>query len=164
MKKTLLVISCLLLLFTSCKKNKDAAPENTISANINGVDESFNTNAYAQLGNGVKSNSSLSIYGADGSAAGSNILTITLALNQTISTESYTSGSSSTGNVAVQYSIGSFSLANPNIYKTDVSSNGTTVVITKLTSSNIQGTFSGKIFKGSDSKTVVNGKFNLPIK
>jgi hypothetical protein len=164
MKNILIIVGCILLLFTACKKSTNTAPANTISANIDGVDESFNTNVFAQLGTGAKFNSSLNIYGASGSNAGAHVLTITMAVNQTIATGSYTSGSNSIGFVSILYSNGPFSIANPNTYSTDVNGSPSTVVITSLTSTNVQGTFSGILIYGSTRKTITNGKFNLSIK
>ena len=164
MKKALIFVSCILLVFTSCKKNSDVAPSNTISANINGVEESFNTNTVAQLSSLIKLNDGLSIYGTNGSATGADILTISLSLNQTLTKGSYTSGSNTVGLVSILYQSGPFSIANLNYYATDDSANQTTVIITTLTGTNIQGTFSGILVNGNATKTVTNGKFNLTLK
>jgi hypothetical protein len=163
MKKNLIFVSCILLVFISCKKDQGIAPVNTISASIDGVDESFNTNPFAQLGEGITLNSSLSIFGTNGSTKGADVLSITMITGQAIVKGSYTSGNNSVGLVSIQYSDGPFSAANFNSYATDPNGNATTVVITSLTSTNVQGTFSGRLVYGSASKTVTNGKFNLTL-
>jgi len=168
MKKPLFITICLLLAFTSCKKNSSDAPANTISATIDGVVESFNTGGGAQLGTAVQLNSNLVITGANGVAAGSDVMSITISSNTSIAEGVYTnSGANNAGFTSILYSKGPFSLTNPNIYATDV--NGThltTVTITSLSSTNIKGTFSGQLLLngGSTVKAVTNGKFNLSIK
>ncbi|MEO6631226.1 MAG: hypothetical protein ABIN13_05870 [Mucilaginibacter sp.] len=164
MKIPVIFICCIFLFFTGCKKDNNVAPENTISASIDGVDESFNTNAVAQLGTTVKLNSNLAIYGTNGSAADDDVISITLAVNQTIAPGSFVSGSNEVGLVSILYKHGPVSLINPNTYATDINGSPSTVVITKLTNTNVQGTFSGKLIYRNASKVVTNGKFNLTIK
>ena len=164
MKKYLFIAACIFQVLTSCKKATDIAASNTISATIDGVDESFSTSPSAQLSTGVTLNSNLGIYGTNGSATGADALSITLQTNKTIATGTYTSGSSSIGAVQILYSHGTFSLVSPNTYTTDPTGTATTVTISTLTNTNVQGTFSGKLFQGGSSKTVTNGKFNLTLK
>ncbi len=164
MKRVLVFVSCILLFCTSCKKDSNVAPPNTISATIDGVDESFDTNTFAGIGNGASTlSSNLLIYGSNGSATNADLIKITLNLNQTIVKGSYTSGSDAVGFVSILYQHGPYSIVNPYDYTTDPAGNQTTVVITSITDTNIQGTFSGKLVSGSAIKTVTNGKFNLPI-
>ena len=164
MKKALILFSCILFVFASCKKNNNITPSNTISADIDGVNETFNSNTYAQLGNGVTQKSSLSIFGANGANTDADQMSITMVTNNTIITSSYVSGSDNIGLVSIEYNKGPFSLTNSNTYATDVNGSPSTVVITSLTSTNVQGTFSGRLVDGSATKTVTNGKFNLPLK
>lgn len=168
MKKSLLFAIYILIVLASCKKNSSDAPANTISATIDGVTESFNTNAVAQIGTGVRLNSNLSITGTNGSATGSDGMSITINSNNTIAKGNYTnSGNNNSGFTSILYSKGPFSFINPIIYVTDV--NGTypsTVTITSISSTNIQGTFSGNlVFRdGKTIKSVTDGKFNVNIK
>jgi hypothetical protein len=165
MKKILLFTICIALAFSSCKKSSSDVPANTISATIDGVDESFNTNPIAELGTAIRLNSNLLISGGNGSGTGSDSMAITIESNNTIVKGSYTNAGSDF--ISVLYNNGPFSLANPTYYTTDVTGvYPTTVVITSMSSTNIQGTFSGKLLfnKGTTVKTVTNGKFNLTIK
>lgn len=161
MKRIIVIATCILLVFSGCKKNSNVAPANTISADIDGVTENFNTRAIATLSTGPTSNSGFTILGTNGATSDSDFLSITVAINQTITTGSYTSDTSF---VSILYKFGPSSIDNLNDYHTDLAGSPSTVVITKLTSTNIQGTFSGKLVYGSASKTVTNGKFNLTLK
>ena len=89
MKTPLLIIICILLAFSSCKKSSDV-PVNTISATIDGVDESFNTNPNAQLGTAIALNSVLNIAGNSASGTGADNIGITIESNSTIVKGSYT--------------------------------------------------------------------------
>jgi hypothetical protein len=165
MKKILLFTICVTLAFSSCKKSSSDIPANTISATIDGVDESFNSNPIAELGTAIRLNSNLLISGSNGSGTGSDSMAITIESNNTIVKGNYINTGSDF--ISVLYNKGPFSLSNPNTYSTDI--NGTyptTVTITSMSSTNIQGTFSGKLlFKdGTTVKNVTNGKFNLTIK
>jgi hypothetical protein len=91
-------------------------------------------------------------------------MSINLSINQSVTKGSYTSGNDAVGLVSITYNSGPFSLANLHAYSTDVSSNQTTVIITALSGSNVQGTFSGKLTGQGLTKTVTNGKFNLALK
>jgi hypothetical protein len=167
MKKTLLLVFFIAISFTSCKKSSQVAPANTLSATFDGTNESFNTNLFGQNGSGVTLNSSLSILGANGSASGSDVLSITLTTNNTITTGTYTNApNSNDGFVSILYTVGPFSLTNPDEYTSDVNGNYlTTVKITSISSTNIQGTFTAQLLY-SDGKTVKNvtdGKFNVKL-
>jgi len=163
MKSFLTFFSCILLLCTACKKNNDTTPTNTISAQIDGVTESFNTNPTAGLGTSVALNSSLIFFGGNGAGANDDIINVKINASQTITTSSYTSGSDAVGYVSISYKHGPSSILNPNTYVSDPTSQQNTVVIKKLTSTNIQGAFSGKLFYKGASKTVTNGKFNINL-
>jgi len=167
MKKTLLLALFIIVSISACKKSASVAPANTLSATFNGVTESFNTNLFGQNGSGVTLNSSLSILGANGSASGSDVLSITLTTNNTITTGTYTNApNSNDGFVSIVYNVGPFSLVNPNTYTSDVNGNYlTTVKITSINSTNIQGTFTAQLLytDGKTVKTVTDGKFNVKL-
>jgi hypothetical protein len=168
MKKLLLFTICVTLTFSSCKKSSSDIPANTISATVDGVDESFNTNPIAELGTAISLNSNLIISGSNGSGTGSDSMGITIESNNTIIKGSYTNASANNSSyVSVLYNKGPFSPSNPTVYSTDVNGDyPTTVTITSMSSTNIQGTFSGKLLlsDGTTIKNVTNGKFNLTIK
>src|ERR1700724_3058577 len=107
MNKILLFTAFIFLFLVSCKKSSSVAPVNTLSATINGVDESFNTNVFAQNGTGVILNSDLSVSGSNGSANGSDMLSITLNTNSTITTGTYSNApNSNVGFVSIVYDKG----------------------------------------------------------
>ena len=166
MKKPLLIAICILLAFTSCKKSSDV-PANTISATVDGVDESFNTNTNAQLGTAIALNSVLNIAGSSASGTGADIIGMTIESNGTIVKGSYSNSAVNNSTfTSMLYTKGPFLLSDPNIYSSGVNGNyPTTITITSMINTNIQGTFSGKLlFKdGTTVKSVTNGKFNLDI-
>lgn len=164
MKKTLLIAVCLLVLL-ACKKNS-VAPKNTISATIDGVTETFNTNVAAQLGTSIQLNSHLIISGTNGSAAGSDGIGIEINSNGTIVKGNYVNNGAA-GYMGITYSKGPFSLSNPTVYSTDVNSvYPSNITITSISNTNVQGTFTGKLLftDGKTVKTVTDGKFNIDIK
>jgi hypothetical protein len=167
MKKYLLFAICLILALSSCKKGSNI-PANTISATVDGVNESFNTGPVALLGSSVQLNSSLSISGSNGSGTNSDRIAITIESNSTITKGTYTNGgTNNSGLTSIVYNKAPFSLTNPNIYTTDVNGNyPTTVTITSISSTSIQGTFSGTLLfsNGTTTKTITDGKFNLSLK
>ena len=167
MKKILLIIVFLFAFLASCKKSSLVAPVNTFSATIDGVDESFNTNIFAQNGTSTVLNSDLEVLGANGAASSADVLTINLDTNNTLTTGTYTNAPNNGGNlVSIVYTKGQFSLANPNTYKSDI--NGTyltTVKITSINASNVQGTFTAQLVytDGKTLKSITNGKFNVNL-
>jgi hypothetical protein len=167
MKKTLLFTVFVIVSLASCKKSSSVAPANTLSASFNGTPESFNTNLFGQNGSGVTLNSSLSILGTNGSASGADLLTITLTTNNTITTGTYTNApNSNDGFVSILYQVGPLNLLNPDQYTSDVNGNYlTTVKITSISSTNIQGTFNAQLVysDGKTIKTVTNGVFNVHL-
>jgi len=168
MKKTLLFVIAILSFCVSCKKNSSDpsnTPVNTITATVDGVTESFNTTVYARIGTGIRINSALIISGSNGAASGADLISLTLDTNNTIANGDYTNNGSN-GVTSIVYSKGVFTLANPNYYATDV--NGiypSTIKITSVSNTNVQGTFSGKLVfpDGKTTKSVTDGKFNVNI-
>jgi hypothetical protein len=165
MKKALLFIGFISVGITSCKKDIAGAPVNTITATVNGVEESFNTAAYAELTTGAAKNSNLAVYGTNGSGTAAEVMSITLVDNETLFASSYTSGSSSVSSAAILYAAGvSATGVLNNSYITTDSSSPSTITITSLTGATVQGTFSGVLVDGGATKTVTNGQFNLALK
>jgi hypothetical protein len=167
MKKTLIFISCILLGVASCKKDSADPPSHTITATINGVEENFNTGAYAQLTTGVATNSNLAIFGTNGSGTSADVMSLTLMGDQTLYTATYSSGNSGVASASILYSNGvATSGVLSNGYATPASGNPSTITITSLTSTSVQGTFSGVLvlLDGSTTKAVTNGQFSLALK
>lgn len=165
MKKTLLIAVCILVSLASCKKSS-VAPKNTITATIDGVTETFNVNAFAQLGTSIDLNSHLLVNGSNSSATGSDGMTIDINANTTIAKGTYINNGAA-GFMAITYSKGPLSLSSPNIYATDLNSvYPSNITITSVSNTNVQGTFSGQLLftDGKTVKTVTEGKFNVDIK
>jgi hypothetical protein len=168
MKKTLICVIAILSFCASCKKSSSDpsnTPANTITATVDGVSENFNTSVYAKIGTGIRINSALIISGSNSSASGSDLISLTLNTNNTIDKGDYTNNGSN-GVTSIVYSKGVSTLANPNFYATDV--NGvylSTITITSISNTNVQGTFSGKLVfpDGKTTKMVTDGKFNVNV-
>jgi hypothetical protein len=164
MKKALIFITCVLLGFTSCQKSENIVPTNTITATIDGVNESFNIKPTAYLTNSLKVNADLAIFGTNSTVTNADYVSITLTLNQTVTPGTYMSGNSTAG-VQILYNQGSTNPLNLDYYDTPLTGSQSTIVITALSNTAVQGTFSGILTNASDgtTKTVTNGKFSLAL-
>lgn len=147
------------LLFSGCKKDESAASgastlqpgKSQISCTVTGAASSaFNSNI--MLSTVLKSTDLMNISGSAVTGTTAEIVMMILPAN--ITTGTYTSASNNSGDFAFSYSNGSVGWA------ADVSP-VFTVVVTKSTSTEIEGTFSG-VLKNDDlgnQVTVKDGKF-----
>lgn len=150
---------CLLLVLSSCKKHSSSANvAGTITVTINGAAQTFNVGAVAHVDH-TGDFYSVSMIGVQStSVANSMIMEITSS--SPIIAGTYTAANS-------QADI-SYTLASGSIYQYDGSEGtGATIVIKSISSTNVQGTFSGtlKIITGNGAatQTLTNGTFNLNI-
>src|SRR5579864_1383446 len=121
MKKPLLITICIFLAFASCKKNASEVPVGTISATIDGVDESFNTNTDAEIGTAIELNSNLTISGSSGTGSTADGMAISIGSNNTLVKGTYTNaGTANSGFTSLLYYKGPFDLSDPNAYTSDV--------------------------------------------
>jgi hypothetical protein len=172
LKFFLLPAACLILLFSSCKKQSNNAPKNTITANIDGTDVSFNTNTYVHIDANEPGQYPyyLTIDGETDNSTSRASITIGV-----VSKNSITSGtflSSDTDPAAVSFSqliydraVPGSQLAHPYITNNNLQ-NSTTVSISTLSATRVQGAFSGVLIYslgGLPGKTITNGKFDLAI-
>jgi hypothetical protein len=165
MKKTLSLLIYSLLLLSSCKKSTPIVADNSISASVDGVDDSFNINATASQTsyNGVGNAISIS-----GTNAASEYISIAVASTGTISNGTYPINTASQGfqnGTTVIYNEGYTTLfSNLNAAPPN------TITITYISSTVVQGTFNttvtGRSLLGGSviNKIFSNGKFNLNIK
>ena len=168
MRKYLFCSVCIILTLTSCSK-KGSSPvvnSNTISATIDGVDESFNTIAVAK-NISVSQGYSLFFAGTNGTSSTADAFSITVDGLQPITTGTFDLSGGASGN----YFPGmAYTQPGSIIYEQDLSgANPTIVTITTLTATNVQGSFSGKLvlYSGSGvpaTKTITNGKFNVSFR
>ena len=162
MNRNLLVFTLFLttaLLFSGCKKDETKDPgaaslspgKSQISCTISGAaSSSFNSNI--QLSTVLKSTDLMNISGSAISGTTAEIVMMILPAN--ITTGTYTSASNNSGDFAFSYSNGSVGWA------ADVSP-VFTVVVTKATATEIEGTFSGILNNDDQGNqvTVKDGKF-----
>jgi hypothetical protein len=150
-----------LLLLGGCKKSASAGA--AITTTINGVAETFNTSAFAEISNNAWA-STLIIGGYQNNTAQPDILSIQVSGQGYITTGTYTFSKANFNNP--QPSI--LYYQNRNAYTQDTSS-ANTITITALTSTNVQGTFSGALLLDSGSaspvkKIAISGSFNVPVR
>ncbi len=155
------------ILFASCKKssNSSTTASGTITATVDGTPMTFNNVLIAKdtayLGAYL-----LTFSGATSLTSSPTELSITVDGVDTVTTGTYTIGpSGSTANLPAI----SFSQGTTLVYGTDASgADSTAVVITALTKTNVQGTFSGTLSltvgTGAATKVITDGKFNVNFK
>jgi hypothetical protein len=119
------------------------------SCKINGVYTDFSSSPSASTQNG------LNLSGID-SADGSSLTIVLRLLSGSVHTGTY---SSSSGSIVS----GAYTDASMANWIGGVGSGSLTLVVTSLTSTNVQGTFSGTLIDGGQTKTITNGVFNLPL-
>jgi len=156
-----------LVLLASCKKSSSSSSSGggTITATVDGTQMTFN-NILVAKDTSYMGAYALSFAGASSLTANTPELSLTVDGTSPITTGTYTLNATSptTDLPGLAYAVGS-SL----VYGSDISgTNSTTVVITSLSKTNVQGTFSGmltlQLGTGATTKTVTNGKFNVNFK
>jgi hypothetical protein len=166
-----------MLSFASCKKDSTkTSSSNTITATVGGSNINFSTTAIAQLASdsGVYV---LAIQGVSGTGSSAQSIIVGLLAEGPIVKGTYTLNSSTDPNATVLPAITyarSLSGNDADVFETDVDINipnstistTTTVTITSISSTNVQGTFSGVLVNDADgttTETVTNGKFNVDM-
>jgi len=173
MKKLLLLSGIAgFALFFSCKKSSPAGPSGSITAMVNGVQTSFNHVTYAKDSTNPNPNALLNAYALAISAStgnassGSPVFGITITGPYAITKGTYYLDSVTVGvktdPIYLSYIIGSGSTEyESNSY----GANNCAVTITSISSTNVQGTFSGVLYllngNGPLIDTFTNGKFNV---
>lgn len=169
-----------MLAFASCKKDSaKTTGKNTITATVGGSNINFSTTAIAQLA----SDSGLYVLGVQGvSGTGSSAQSVIVELlsNKPIVKGTYTLNSSTDPNTitvipAIAYAK-SLSGNDADIFESELdldlensvlTTNTTaTVTISSISSTNVQGTFSGVLINDADGTTtenITNGKFNVDL-
>ena len=172
MKKLLLFSACIMLAFASCKKNdptKSTTAVGTISATIGGVNETFTTSVIAESADTPAYN--IAISGFRGTDVNREGIQIGISSYKPITTGTYTISSALSNDVVYTPFVGYYkntSVSSVATFGTDFSAvNITTITITSLSSTNVQGTFSGVLINedgtSTDTQTITNGKFDVNI-
>jgi outer membrane murein-binding lipoprotein Lpp len=174
MKIFLLFSALIAIVFASCVSKAKVDPikpafADTISATVDGVNESFNSLDTTRY----NSANSLYLSGANADNADKMIL-ILGSTGSSIDTGTYVSTYPAAKGLEILYGVGPGYTENNLFYTYDIiggASFDATLKVTSVTSSNIKGTFSGKVVLESSvltanpvTKTITNGKFNLAIK
>jgi len=161
MKKLILLLPlCLLFVLSSCSKKSTPAPSvtGTITVTIDGSTQTFNVDASAHVQN-ISGLNVFNIFGAQ-STGSTNSIAISI-VNSSLTAGTYTG-------VDSQAQI-SYALASGTVYQyaDDDAAAYATVVIKSISSTNVQGTFSGNLNliggTGAATETLTNGTFNLNI-
>jgi len=164
MQKILLVAACALFIFLSCSKG---APRTyTITADIDGVTESFNTNIV------VSNGGNLGIYeitakGFQNNSSSANGMLLTLDDANPISTGTYILSTAFSTKAAGVYYIQPINIEYGG-YTSASGADVTTITVTSIDSASMQGTFSGQLLLATGNsavakRTVTNGKFNIAL-
>lgn len=169
MKKLTLLLVCVLAVLFSCRKSV-AYYSGTLTATVNGVVDTFNTNVLAlkDSATGTFTLSVVGFHGAFGDSLTGGFESAELGFEITapghVTTGTYITDSTAGTQLAMIYIP-----ANTTLYDSVTTSQPAppTVVITKITASNVQGTFSGFTFYSDSSSvtkaTITNGQFNVNI-
>jgi len=161
MKKLLLISACLVLVFSACKKDSTkTTTSNSITATVGSSNFNFSTAATAEVisGSGIYS---IQILGSTGAGSSAQGVSIAIESDKPIvkGTYSVTDTSSFTDITYVENP----SVSTPVSFSSQVTG---TVNITSISSTNVQGTFSGILVSNQDNTTtqiLSNGKFNVSV-
>jgi hypothetical protein len=165
-----LAISCFLLalvLVASCKKSNHSSSSTggTITATVDGTPMTFN-NILVAKDTSILGAYAITISGISALSANAPELSFTVDGPDTVTSGTYSI--SSTGMTDDLPAL-SFSQGTTLVYESDISGTyPSSIVITTLTKTNIQGTFTGTITlqlgSGATTKTITDGKFNVNFK
>lgn len=174
MKKFLLFTAFIATVFASCVSKAKVDPikppfADTISATVDGVNESFNSL------DTIRYNNPNSLYFSGTNADNADKMILILgSTGSSIDTGTYNSVYGGPKGLEILYGVGPGNTANNYYYTYDISGGASfdaIVKVTSVTSTNIKGTFSGTVVLESSvltaspvTKTITNGKFNLAIK
>lgn len=160
MKNLLLFATCTAFFFYSCTSNKATiTPQTGISATINGTNEKFNDK------DSIRTIGTTGIYfsGGDGTTVTSNRIAFYISNPSNVTPGTYTSPTSP---IQIFYEKGG-PFTNDYFYN-EGSAFPVTITVTAVSSTNIQGTFSGKLILESmvndetpETVTITDGKFNV---
>jgi hypothetical protein len=147
MLKKLLFVSLVIATLASCNKDKEDSPSSSvhISAKIDGVSTTFNA---ACTGMKFMNGNTVTISGAASMSQSFPQFGINLSDDVAITTKTYT-GSTFKAD-------GTYGLSYSSMF---VSDNDFTVTVTSISSTEIKGTFSGKLIDGSTTKNITEGSF-----
>ena len=162
--RLLLLPLCVLLVVSSCKKssNKPTSTVGTITVNIDGAAQTFNVGATAHVDN-TSGFYSLSLIGIQSATVAKSVIVEVTSSSAIVGGTTYTGTNSQADMSYTQVSGGA-------IYQFDGSNSASnaTITVKSISSTNVQGTFSGTLElitgTGATSKALTNGTFNLNIK
>jgi len=176
MKFSLMLPIAFLLIGSSCGKKADVvvpANANTVAATVNGANLNFSTGAFAEfetLTTGAYTANLLVINGETGTDGNQATIGLTVAFYGSVASGTYVS-SDTTPPVSNSQLIYAKDTASSQITDPFITDNSghylTTVVITSITSTHVQGTFNGTLINSlgsSGTEAVTNGTFDLAIK
>jgi hypothetical protein len=169
MKRLFLISACAILAFSACKKdsNKTTATV-SLSATVGGTNETY-SNVIAQSIVDTPGYT-IGISGSRGSGANLEVLQLEVNSVNPITTGTYTLNSSTSSDISTFPLLAYYkytSATNELIYGTDLTgANVSTITISSISSTNVQGTFSGVLIDEIDGTTtdaITSGKFNATI-
>jgi hypothetical protein len=167
--KTLCFLSLVLsLVFVSCSKD-GSSPQggtNSITATINGKTQTFNNILLASNTEVAAGAYQLALSASDGTTATSNVFSLTLSGFIPIAPGEYPL--TTAGDPKLEPGMGYQINGATSVYIQDLAEKAITIKVATISSTNITGTFSGKLtlFNGTGDATqvVTDGKFNVNFK
>jgi len=139
MLRKILFVSLAVITLASCKKDKDAAPANHVSAKVDGVQKDFNTAVAAQTDGNAQSGYTVYIVAVGGTTSSPlPAFNLSIADDAVITAKAYTAALSTAG--------GSYVDANQTSYDSDTDF---TITISSITATEVKGSFSGKVDDGA---------------
>ncbi len=173
MKKLFLFSACVMLAFASCKKEAatTTVAANTITATVEGTPIIFATKQSAQLliDSGLYE---LQVQGVNEGLSSAQSIIFGVVSKGPIVKGTYTLNSSTNPNATIIPIISYAASGTTDVFETDfnfanpVLSTTTTVSITSISGTNVQGTFNGVLVSTTSTaviQTITNGKFNVDI-
>ena len=157
------VILCALVFAIACKK--DAAGNYYMQADINGVNESFNNNVFAQEYSGDIT-AAFSVSGSNAALHHRLLISVGHTYNRKVTTGTY----DKTSVDSLFFPGLSFTINDTTVYGSGVRPENpypVSITINALTNTTVSGTFNGIVYSPgnpADSMLITNGKFYVPLK
>ena len=164
MKKTLLTVICISLFLFSCDRKSEVKKPSGISVTIDGVDKSYNVFPYANLYDGEAKGSNIILTAASNKESIGDSFQLEIKANSPLTKGTYYNDGSNMY-LAIIYFVPNFNIFGPKAYVTDLGgTHKSTITITSISKTNIQGTFSAQLMRDDNTTmNVDNGKFNFDI-
>ncbi|HMG81475.1 MAG TPA: hypothetical protein VK559_00435 [Ferruginibacter sp.] len=170
--KKIILFAIAVIVFASCEKTSDSngntngtVARGSIVATVDGVTTTYNGTVSGVI---QDSGTDIELQGATGTYPNLGAGIILDITGPSLSARTYTDTIASLPYFISDAGIGYIDALGNSYFDAPSSAGFSTITVTSLTSTQIQGTFQGIVFVGADTsqakKTVTNGKFNLSLR